>query len=275
VFSSSSVRHRRRLAHNDCRRRRRRHHGKNVVDGASLATAIAVAIAAVSCIVSLIGLLQSSIVVVVVDAFPTGAGACPGGEPAVGGIHTEVNPNTSGSLLDGSLTVRVDDIPVAGVSEGTATPATIQLTTNEVHTITVSGGPSGTFRGILIRGQVPITSGLSLEVSTDDSNMQSAASVCDVESTSTIMVEGITHVSNVDKTSVSGTIELFGGGIEDVTGRLDITVVIENVGGSSIYYYTGYDVMYTSSTEPDTGGGGGGGEFCWVRTAVAVVLRLC
>ena len=208
------------------------------------------------------------LVVEVTHAFPFNAGGCPRGIPAVSNsVHTALNPESNGFLEAGSLTAEIDGIAL--LTGGNP----IQLKSNEVHTISVTGGPSGTFRGILIRTEVgskEITSRVTtnvfpappLETITLDLQMDSSndinvitSSACQQENNFDTLrvVDGLSHNNNDDKTSMEGEIfmiwpsEKMGGQSFQTTidGRIDITVVIQNSGGSSIYYHSGYDIIWT------------------------------
>eukprot|EP00529_Nitzschia_sp_RCC80_P000937 CAMPEP_0113461312 /NCGR_PEP_ID=MMETSP0014_2-20120614/11471_1 /TAXON_ID=2857 /ORGANISM="Nitzschia sp." /LENGTH=547 /DNA_ID=CAMNT_0000353059 /DNA_START=122 /DNA_END=1765 /DNA_ORIENTATION=- /assembly_acc=CAM_ASM_000159 len=209
----------------------------------------------------------------VAHAFPFNAGGCPRAVPAVqNSVHTDRNPQSNGFLEAGSLTVEIDGIALA--TGGNPIP----LTSNEVHTISVTGGPSGTFRGILVRVEVasaelvaqaitnvfpppPLEAiTLGLQMDSDDINVI-ASSACNNEDNSDFsrLVEGLTHNNNDDKASMTGEVFMdWPAGPPGlafpttVNGRFDITVVVENTSGSSIYYHSGYDVAWTYQ-EGETG----------------------
>ena len=179
-----------------------------------------------------------------VYGFPNGAGGCAGGGPAVGGTHVIAAP--SGSLKDGNITVTVGESlleegeVVMMVADGDA-----------ITPVSVFGGPRGVFKGVLVRFEVPVRSGSDdffEDFSSMDRNVKDAAETCLNSFTS--LVFGYTHNNSNDKEFVVANYTV---GLEDDTsGTLDVTVVIQNSGGISEYYYSGYDVSFIASTPSPT-----------------------
>ena len=181
-----------------------------------------------------------------VGAAPSGAGACPGGQAAVGGPHLSQGLVSTGALSVGGLSLDVDGVVVA---EG----GTITMTEGVPTTFTVMGGPAtalastspppGNFRGFLIRAEA--NSAMSeWTVALTDPNVSEAAACA-----STANLVGITHNSRVDKTSATGQLTL-DGAEAGTTGTIDVTVVIENGGGISTYYYSGYTLEVVAGATP-------------------------
>ncbi|KAG7370498.1 Reeler domain containing protein [Nitzschia inconspicua] len=152
-----------------------------------------------------------------VSASPTGAGGCAGGTAAVGGGHLRDGAIT-GSLSDGGITLRIGGIALTGDS-------TVDITAMEDISITASASDMP-MKGILVRleaGDTDLTGTLSVD---DDALLQDA-NVC------ASPVAGITHTSNVDKTEVAMTMMV----PEEMMVTVDVTVVMQNNGDGSIYYY--------------------------------------
>jgi hypothetical protein len=151
------------------------------------------------------------------SAFPNGAGGCSGGEAAVRGSHLQSGFET-GSLGIGGFAVILDG--------NTLDPSgQVSFTTGEDHVLTVSGS----FTGILVRLQADNGVDTSAALS-ENSNLLQDASVCSAP------VVGITHNSRAGKNGAEITLRLD----EPSDLVLDITIVLENVSGSSIFYYSGF-----------------------------------
>jgi hypothetical protein len=151
-------------------------------------------------------------------AFPNGAGGCSVGIAAVQGSHL-TNP-TTGSLADGGLSISLGGVTLAAGST-TAFPV------NTDTVITVSS-TTKSFKGFLLR--LGETGG----VTTD--NAWSFAGLDIQKAFACFDVGGVTHTSNNVKTSISATLRL---PTAATAMPLDVTIVIQNVGGSE-YYYSQY-----------------------------------
>mmetsp|Transcript_50045 Transcript_50045/g.121252 ORF Transcript_50045/g.121252 Transcript_50045/m.121252 type:complete len:285 (+) Transcript_50045:169-1023(+) len=177
--------------------------------------------------------------------FPNGAGGCVGGGPAVGGTHIISAP--SGSLKDGNITVTVGET----LLETGQSPITMVADGDTKTSVSVSGGPKGVFKGVLVRFEVPVRSGSDEffeDFSSVDRNVKDAAETCLNSFTS--LVFGYTHNNSNDKEFVVANYTV--GLDDDTSGTLDVTVVIQNSGGVSEYYYSGYDVSFITATPSPT-----------------------
>jgi uncharacterized surface protein with fasciclin (FAS1) repeats len=161
---------------------------------------------------TLVVLLASSSICSVA-ASPNGASACPAGVAAPGGSHTTQASVTTGPLSDGGLTVTIGGVPV---TDG-------MTVTDLMFDVVVSGAA---FKGYLIRaGNTDVT-----EVTPDADG--AVADACGGA------VGAVTHTSRDEKTTATATVDLLQPGTID----FDISVVIENGGGISTYYYSPFTV---------------------------------
>jgi hypothetical protein len=151
------------------------------------------------------------------SAFPSGAGGCSGGRAAVGGSHLQSGFQT-GSLGDGGVSVLLDG--------NTLNPGDlVSFTTGEDHALTVRGS----FLGIPVRLQADNGVDTSAALSETSSLLQDA-SVCAAP------VVGITHNSRAGKNGAEVILRL-----DDPSNlALDITIVLGNGSGESIFYYSGF-----------------------------------
>jgi hypothetical protein len=181
----------------------------------------------------------NAIVVKVVEALPTGAAGCAGGQPAVGGPHM-LAPPAFLNIMQAGYTITIDDEPLV--------PGIIPVVSaGETHTITVEGPTP--FRGVLMRGQSFDGSLLEMETSQDG---LSAAAACGCDSMTqdcVAPVVGITHTSRDDKTVASVTV------LSETVGQagIDITIVqlLNLQDQTSIYMYEGFPIEFIE----DDGGG--------------------
>jgi hypothetical protein len=186
---------------------------------------------------------SSSPSTVFVQGLPSGAGGCAGGQPAVGGTHI-ISPS-SGSLEDGNITVSI-----GGNILQTGQTIFMKADGETSTSVSVSGGPAGVFKGVLVRFEVSVSGSDDFfeDFSTVDGNIKDAGETC--LNTFTSLVFGYTHSNPNDKESVEGTYTLLFE--DDVTGTLDVTVVIQNSGGVSAFYYSGYQIAFDTSTPSPT-----------------------
>jgi hypothetical protein len=160
------------------------------------------------------------------SAYPSGAGGCSGGQAAVQGSHLQSGYET-GPLGNGGFAVILDGNtldPAVGVS----------FTAGEDHTLTVTGS----YTGILVRLQADSGVDTSAALSETSSFLQDA-SVCNAP------VVGISHNSRASKSGAEIILRL--DEPSDVT--LDITVVLENDSGGSIFYYSGFGLRAVDPPE--------------------------
>ena len=171
-----------------------------------------------------------------VVAFPSAPGQCPEGIVAVGPSHLGAPSVTTGSLIDGGLSISVngDAIPA-----GTA----MTLPAGVEHTITLAvtgSNPDVTFfRGFLIRLGETTVSTLGA-VQPVDTAISAIAGVCTGAG-----VGGVGHNGRVEKTTVSATVMLPSAA---ANMPLDVTAVIMLRNGESEYYYSSYTLSLQDGT---------------------------
>jgi hypothetical protein len=151
------------------------------------------------------------------SAFPSGAGACLAGQASVSGLHLSQPTLITGTLDEGSYTISVD-------SKAVQNGASLSIMPQGLEFDIVVAGPN--FKGILIRvdgttaDQVAPGSGLSVPT------------ICSGS------VGAATHSNAVLKQQAVATVSLDQPGVHAV----DITLVVENSGGVSEYYYSSFTV---------------------------------
>lgn len=149
------------------------------------------------------------------NAFPAGAGACPGGEAAVGSPHKEGREVTTGSLSDGGFGVAINDIFLLVDDEP------VSITVAELNNITLQATDETLFKGFLIRiGPPPGTANSkdlrnSIYPYGDDTMAQIATTPC-VE---TEFVGGLTQTNSDFKSQVTGSLLL-----EEVMDEVSVDV---------------------------------------------------
>jgi hypothetical protein len=165
----------------------------------------------------------ASVSVGYVAAYPDGAGGCPAGRSAPGIPHRLFKEKTTGSLSEGGFNVTIDG----------QTPAVDnKVTTNNLDFAVVVTATDELFKGILIR------------VSNTDPDEVIPGDDLAVASACRGRVGSATHTSRDKKTSGTATLELS----EYCDHKIDISVVVQNSDGVSIFYYTGYEVIVDSAT---------------------------
>ncbi len=143
-------------------------------------------------------------------------------------VNHRFAPNvTTGSLSDGDFTVTLDS---TALTPGVPT----NFVNSTAHTLEIVAGGAGTFRGFLFRlagGSTGLAPDEALAPLTGDTNAQYAIT-CLAE-----LAGGVTHTNNGLKTSASANLTLpnVGSGL-----NLDVTVVVENRMGVSVFYYSGF-----------------------------------
>jgi hypothetical protein len=180
---------------------------------------------------------QEQLFLVVVQAYPNGAGSCIGGVAPVGDYHLALTTPSGakrtvlkGALIDGKVSVLIDSNAKNPLVEGT--PYVLQTQTSYTITVVTTQDPG--YKGILIRmsntdDSIDVRNDVLLEPS--DALLQDAKA-CNTE-TNTI---GLTHVSNTEKLSVTANLNFDKPG----TILLDISIVGVNDDKASLYGYTGY-----------------------------------
>lgn len=166
--------------------------------------------------------------VTVVDAFPSQAGGCKGGEAAVGGSHKDPNrPTETGSIEGEGYVVAIDNETLAAGSPFTVIPGTD-------HEITLTAtNPAHPIKGFLFRVGWPEQAEIEPAWKLTPGTAGQDAFVC------VIRAVGVCHTDNAPKTEASATFRID----EEVEGiALDVTVVLENGPEESEYFYTGYEL---------------------------------
>lgn len=154
------------------------------------------------------------------SGYQLGAGRCSAGQAAVGWGHFEADDVRTGQLADVGLDLQLNGVAMDANS-------VTDFIAGQDHTLIVTG--ESNFKGILIRLGAP--SG----VDTTDSLVAGAnvqeAFVCQSPDV------GVTHFNNAWKAGVFATLH-FEEPVSDIV--IDVTVVIQNSGTISEFYYTGF-----------------------------------
>lgn len=196
-----------------------------------------------------------TVVISPVAGSSTGALACPAGEAAVGGAHLGGDV-TRGPLEESAIGLQM---LLDGQPLDPEQPHGFAIGMD--HTLTLVA-QEGTFKGFLVRlgsgdNETDTTEALSLD---DNAAAKIASTVC----VSNEEVGGLTHKDNLDKAEVAATLR-----VDELDGGmpLDVTVVVKNRDGESIYHYSRYllsAVVEASSTTAENGsssGSSGGSRF--------------
>lgn len=185
-------------------------------------------------------LLFSSIVTLT-TAFPSGAGNCPAGFAATGGAHRS-KLFRSGSLQRGEFDLTIMDGDGANTTMVANRAIALEQGTN--YTLMVTANDE-TFKGILVRmagGRRRINAATDIlvdEDKLDEFDLRFADDVCRDN------VLGVTHKTN----SVKEGVEIgFSIEEEDINIPVDVTIVVTNSGGESIYYYSRYWINTNGSS---------------------------
>ena len=175
-----------------------------------------------------LGALQLFVLFHSAYSFSTGAGDCKGGEPAVGGNHTnravEIRQTT---LRDNGILVFIDGAPL---------DPQVSLETKTEYQISVDSGIFGNLRGILMRMEA---SRSGTTILTDPLQNTQYASACN----SYPGAVGLTHSNNTVKKVFSGTFVVN----SPDTVQLDITVVSRNDDQLSLFHYDGFNMTFEDS----------------------------
>ena len=184
------------------------------------------------------------------------AGNCPGGRAAVGVTHLEGDV-TKGTLEQGGISLTVGD-QLLSVGEIVTLPIKQDLT----WTLNATKRP---MRGFLIRAEdlvddkgaaVDTREALSNDLPLDfldgdgddvNSEVQVAETVC----VNAFSVGGVTHTNNNQKRTVSGTFRV-DKPVQEL--QVDVTIVIMNRNGKSIYYYSGFVVSFARKKNTNNDG---------------------
>ena len=207
-------------------------------------------------------------------AFPQGAGACPSNGPAVGGIHLLADSVTNGTLVEGDIQVFVDEDRfrtgreyVVWVGEPTEILIRASLSgkgvkgflvrLGERHDATLAKSSSSSSTA----SAYDFTNSLS-PIPNDENNpyLEADANAVKIEENfcATDNAGGITHTDNSPKYIIKGEL-LLEEALEDLV--LDVTVVVDNAGGTSEFYYSQFwlksavQATTSSSSSPDDNDG--------------------
>lgn len=172
------------------------------------------------------------------NALPSGAGNCVGGTAAVGVTHLQGDV-TEGSLEDGGLTLSIGD-QVLTVGE------TIKLPFGE-DLQWVLNATERPLRGFLIRGEDrsdDAPADTTAAFASVDRKSQVAETVC----VNAFNVGGVTHTNNNQKRFVKGTFRM-DQRVREI--QIDVTVVMKNRNGQSVFYYSAFLVSLVKPSKDD------------------------
>lgn len=168
----------------------------------------------------------------ITNAFSTGAGGCPGGIAAVGGLHLSTDsdrPVDSNTLINAGISVTINQTTLVDDDNTIVT----EYPSNENLIISIFGTQIP-YLGFLIRVQLPDNEvGADLIQPYNDDMTSQIAEAC------ASPAQGITHRNNSAKLLTSGLI-YFDKPYTNIT--IDITVVFTNGLPASIFAYSGYSI---------------------------------
>ena len=182
----------------------------------------------------LLFLLAASVSTVL--GFPSQPGSCIGGQAAVGAPHLSASSVTTGTLMEGGLSISVNGNTVP---EGAA--VTLPVGVEHIITLEVTGSNPGVtfFRGYLIRlGSTDISTVRALQPV--DRGDWPGSSLCFSQNAG-----HVGHLGNLEKTTASGAMMLSSPAADM---PLDVTVVVSNRNGVSEYYYANYTISVQDGT---------------------------
>lgn len=186
---------------------------------------------------------NDNIVSMFVNAYPTGAGSCVGGEAAVGGSHVDQSNGKQvigATLAQGKVGVKIDNGAYIAPEE------TNDLSTQTDYTITLETEFTQGFKGVLLR----------LEVLDSDTNVDTTGALTSVDANVLKICElceapvvGLTQVDSSPKISVEARMRLD----QAATNvRLDVTMVAINNETISVYGYDAYYFSFNGDSVPAT-----------------------
>jgi hypothetical protein len=153
----------------------------------------------------------------IVASFPTGAGSCLGGEPAVGGAHLDFGAASPSRRLGGNGTLAAANVTMR-----------IGNTTMARPEITVFVPPGQDITWSLSAGRVPIR-GFLVRLEAPNGTVTTAAITCGVNqivaTTCVAPIVGCSHRDNNDKFNATGRMRF-----DQITKgvKVDVTVVLQN-----------------------------------------------
>jgi hypothetical protein len=172
-----------------------------------------------------------------VQAWPTGAGACPEGKAGTDGVpNHQQTTTTTAMLMEGDYMVKID-----GQELKPDTPFKIPV--GQPVTVELMGVGTAMFKGFLLR-----LSSSTATVSTLDMLQVDEGDATDTVQVAAMCtsVAGLTHTTNADKTSVMGILQV---DEPDDALMLDVTVVRVNGGALSETFYDGFSLVAEPAME--------------------------
>lgn len=173
-------------------------------------------------------------------ASSTGAASCQGGQAAVGGLH-----NTANTVLTGELSKDDIELQINGVALQPGVPFDIEIGKDYDWKLITAGT---CFRGFLVRlgrGNGNVDTRHSLTASGYTAQLAQTSCI------DAWLVGGVTHNSNVLKNLEQGKLTVH---LPSQNMPLDVTVVIQNRNGYSVYYYSQF-TLHASPPTPNNNGG--------------------
>ena len=167
------------------------------------------------------------------DAFPSGAGSCAGGMPAVFGLHLD----TTGGRTVRSATL--DELGVVVLLGTTVLDVSVvnDFPIGQDLQISVSSTVDNAYKGVLVRLEAP--TGVNTAAALLPGTNTAISSRC------VNPIIGITHTSNTSKTISTGTIRFDS---EVLNVALGITAVFVNNATTSIYAFNEFNVNFRDCT---------------------------
>ncbi|CAB9514047.1 AAI [Seminavis robusta] len=175
----------------------------------------------------------------ITTALPTGSVGCEGGRAAVSGLHASQQTVLTGPLSQDNIEFQLN-----GVALQPGVPFNIDIGADNRWRLITAGT---FFRGFLVRlgrGSGNVDTRQSLATASLTAQVAEAACL------DAYWVGGVTHNSNVLKNVEEGTLRVH---LPSQNMPLDVTVVIQNRNGYSIYYYSGFTIHANAVTVPTAG----------------------
>lgn len=183
------------------------------------------------------------IVSMFVNAYPTGAGSCIGGQAAVGGSHIDTSNGKQvypGTLTQGKVGIMIDNGAYLEPEQSN------QLSTQTDYTLRLETEFTQGFKGVLLRLEV-LDSNAAVDtvnvLSAIDDNVLKPCDLCESP------VVGLTQVDSTPKTYVEAQMRL-NQAASNV--RLDVTIVGINNETISLYGYDAYYFAFNGDSAPKT-----------------------
>jgi len=184
--------------------------------------------------------------VLLVQAFPYGAGGCAAGRESINRMHFDADEVVGGTLAEKGVTVTIHGMDLVDSQAEPPFP-TFPIGQDLSLTVTANEAP---MRGILVRAEALDGSDAAADsLLLDDSSSSSLqllqpSSVC---AALAIPISGVTHTSNVDKRIAEGI--TFRLDQANAAVLLDVTVVFVNNDTLSDYAYTGFTLAFVEDED--------------------------